>query len=242
MRLLLLPLAVFMLAAASPRTQEAERLLDGGQDAQAFALVERAAGEGDLDSVNYLAWFYDSGRHVGVDKARAASLYRRAATGGHANAQWRLGVMLDMGEGVAEDPDEALLWIRRAALQDHAEGHASLAVMYANGRGTPVDYAASMRHYRRAAQLGASAGFYGIGVLHAIGQGVPADRIEAGGWFIVATILQDSRSEAAMQRLNLNQSETRRAADRARAILREFGRDEQLIDGEGVAAETVPVA
>ncbi|HTU09874.1 MAG TPA: tetratricopeptide repeat protein [Allosphingosinicella sp.] len=239
MRLILLPFVAFMLVAASPRTQEAGRLLDAGQDASAFRPVEQAAGEGDLDAVEYLAWFYDSGRYVRQDKVEAVRQYRRAATGGHANAQWRLGVMLDMGEGVAEDPDQALTWIRRAAAQDHAEGNASLAVMYANGRGTPVDYAASMRHYRRAAQLGASAGFYGIGVLHALGQGVPTDRIEAAGWFIVATMLRDSRSEPAMNRLNLSRAELGRATTRARAILREFGRDEEL--REEIEDEPVPV-
>lgn len=228
MRALLLPfLALFLVATATP-SQDASRLLEQGRDAQAFRLVERAADGGDLEALNFLAWFHDTGRYVRQDHAEAARLYRRAAARGHANAQWRLGVMLDMGQGVAENPEEALLWIRRAAAQDHPEGNASLAVMYANGRGTQVDYAQARRYYRRAAELGTSAGFYGMGVLHALGQGVPADRLEGAAWFIVATILRDERSEAAMRRLNLGSDELRRATARANAILGEFGRTERI--------------
>lgn len=227
MRLVLLPVLAFTLVAASPRTEEAERLVDGGQDASAFRLLQRGADEGDLDSVEYLAWFYDTGRHVRQDKAEAARLYRRAAIAGQANAQWRLGVMLHTGEGVREDPVEALAWIRRAAAQDHPSGTASLAVMYANGRGVSVDYAQAMRYYRRAARLGSSGGFRGVGVLYRNGQGVAADRVEAGAWLIAALALRDTQSGAALDDLDLDSDERRRATTRARAILREFGRPER---------------
>lgn len=228
MRTTLLPLLAFLLVAASPATDEARRLMDRGDEDGAFALIERNAGAGDADAVDYLAWFYDTGRHVGVDKPRAARLYREAAERGQRHAQWRLGVMLDMGEGVAEDPDEAFRWISRSAAQGSPEGNASMGVMYANGRGVARDYARSRVYYLESARLGSSAGFYGVGVLYAHGQGVAADPVEAGGWFIVATILEDSRSEAAMEALGLDPAGVRRATARAAAILREFGRDETV--------------
>jgi uncharacterized protein len=237
MRRILLPFLSLLLIAATP-SQDARRLLDRGQDGQAFALLEAASGRGDLDALDYLAWFYDTGRFVARDQPRAAAMYRRAALVGQAHAQWRLGVMLDMGEGVAEDPVEALAWIRRAAAQDFAEGVASLAVMYANGRGVAVDYGQSMLHYRRAARLGTSAGFYGVGVLHAFGQGVARDPVEAAAWFIVATILGDQRSTPALQRLALGAADSRRAAARADAILREFGREERVRYQESPAPVT----
>jgi len=228
MRSLLLALAPFLLAAASPATDEAQRLLDAGEEARAFATVEAASRTGDAAAVDFLAWFYDEGRHVPQDRPRAARLYRQAAEAGDAHAQWRLGVMLDLGEGVAEDPVEALAWIRRAAGADFPDGHASLAVMYANGRGVAVDYAASLRHYLRAAELGAAAGFYGVGVLHALGQGVSADRIEAGAWFLAALVQRDERAPPALGQLDLDAGEMRRAIARGNEILARFGREERL--------------
>ena len=101
-----------------------------------------------------------------------------------------------------------------------------------------MDYVQAMRHYRRAAELGSSGGFYGIGVLYALGQGVQRDDVEAGGWFIVATILEDERGAPAMERLDLSADEMRRATARAQAILREFGRDERIQYEEPSAPQT----
>ena len=110
MRLLALPLASAFLLAASPVTDQARELMDRREEQRAFALVEDAANQGDVDAIDYLAWFYDEGRYVSRDQARAARLYRQAAERGQRHAQWRLGVMLDTGEGVAQDPVEALQW------------------------------------------------------------------------------------------------------------------------------------
>lgn len=223
-RLLLISLAALFFIAAAP-ADEARTLVSQGREREAFALIERAAGGGDLDALDYLAWFYDQGRGVARDQVRAARLYREAAERGQRHAQWRLGVMLDGGEGVAVNSEEAVQWFRRAAAQGSPNAHASLGVMYATGRGVARDYAESMRYYRAAARLGNAHGFYGVGVLYARGEGVPADMEEAFAWFAVAGSLGDVDAEAALNSTGLASGAAERAIARANEIRREMGVD-----------------
>jgi TPR repeat protein len=212
-----------LLIAASPASDEALRLMNQGQEQRAFTLVEQASAGGDLDALDYLAWFYDVGRYVARDQVRAAALYRRAAEGGQRHAQWRFGVMLDLGLGVAEDPDEAFRWILRAADQGSLNATVSLGVMYANGRGVPVDYAQSMHYYREGARQGAAHGFYGVGVLYTRGQGVAEDRQEGLAWMLCAATMGDEDARRASETYHLDSAATTAAAERANAIFREFG-------------------
>lgn len=237
-----LALLALALTAASPASEEALRLMDGGQEAEAFSMVEGAAARGDADAIDYLAWFYDQGRFVARDQGRAAALYRRAAELGQRHAQWRLGVMLDTGEGVAENPAEALQWIKRAADQGSPLGAASLAVMYANGRGVAVDYEQARRWYLEAARRGTAAGFYGMAVLHANGQGVPRDMVEGLAWMLVAATLGDERAQREAERFGLSDAQSRAAAHRGNAILREFGLERHEIRFRNLDAEQEAVA
>lgn len=241
MRRIVLAAFSLLLIAASPATDEARRLLDRGEELGAFQLVERASGGGDVDAIDFLAWFYDAGRVVAADKARAARLYRQAAERGHLRAQWRLGVMLDLGEGVAEDPAEAFLWISRAAAQGSALGHASMGTMYANGRGVARDYARSRQHYLEAARLGEAGGFYGVGVLHTHGQGVPEDLEEGLAWMLAAATLGDERAQRAATQFDLDSAATTRAAARANRILTEYGHADRVRFRDQDAERAAPV-
>ncbi|MFZ1742217.1 MAG: hypothetical protein WAT93_05145, partial [Pontixanthobacter sp.] len=63
MRALILALFALLLLA-NTTTDTAERLMEEGKEAEAFAMIESAASQGDAESVNFLAWFYDNGRYV----------------------------------------------------------------------------------------------------------------------------------------------------------------------------------
>ena len=78
MRRLLIGIAGLLLIAASP-VEEADRLIHQGKGKEALAIVEKAAGAGDAEAIDYLGGLYDVGKAVEQDLARAASLYRRAA-------------------------------------------------------------------------------------------------------------------------------------------------------------------
>jgi uncharacterized protein len=216
-------LAGWLLVAAAP-ADEALLLMEQGKEAEAFALVERGAAQGDPESINYLAWFYDRGRHVARDNAKAGALYRRAADLGVAHAQWRLGVMIDSGEVDGATLEEAVRLFEAAAAQDFTSGNVSLAVMQSAGRGTPRDFAAAMGNFRKAAMLGNVHAFNEIGVMHYNGEGVPADPQEALAWIMVAGVRGDEAAQSLMRdgfrRVDVD---VPAAADRAEEIEREFG-------------------
>ncbi len=211
--------------------------MDSGNESAAFALIDEAARDDDVDAVNYLAWFHDEGRVVPRDRVRAAALYRLAANGGHRYAQWRLGVMLDTGDGVVEDPAEAFVWIGRAAEQGSPRAMVSMAVMYANGRGVERNYALSLRYYLAAAHLGEPHGFYGVGVIYNNGEGVPQDAVEALAWFLCSAALGDEEAEDAVRTTELDPASSFAAVERANEILAEFGIDDLRIEYESPDAE-----
>ncbi|HEY0116743.1 MAG TPA: tetratricopeptide repeat protein [Allosphingosinicella sp.] len=225
-------LAIWLFSvAASPATDEARRMLQQNQDAQAFERVESASRRGDLDAVALLGWFYDSGRHVPRDFARAAEIYRRVVRD-NPSVQWRMGVMHDLGQGVPENPQEAVRLFRQAATAAEsavsANANASLAVMYANGRGVRTDYTLAMRHYRRAAELGGSAGFLGVGLLYHYGLGVSRSPNEAAAWYLAAHALRDTRAPQLLTALGLDRGATVQAVSRANQLLQSYRRRERV--------------
>lgn len=232
LRSLLLAVWLFGVAAASPVTDEARRMLAQNQDAAAFQRLDAASRRGDVDATALLGWFYDSGRHVPRDYARAAQLYRQAVED-NPSVQWRLGVMYDLGQGVPENPQEAVRLFRRAAGENEANANASLAVMYANGRGVRTDYAQAMRYYRRAAELGSGAGFLGVGMLYQHGLGVARSANEAASWYLAAHAMRDTRARELLGMLGLDQAATQQAAGRANQLLQSYRRRERVANPGG---------
>jgi hypothetical protein len=231
-RTVLLAAWLLSVAAASPATDEARRLLAQRQDAAAFQRVESASRRGDLDATALLGWFYDQGRHVPRDYARAIELYKRVVAD-NPSVQWRLGVMYDLGQGVPANPQEAVRLFRQAAADDDANANASLAVMFANGRGVRTDYVQAMRYYRRAADLGSSAGFLGVGILYHYGLGVARSADEAAAWYLAAHAMKDTRAPELIAMLGLNQQATQEAVRRANQLLQSYKRRERVTDPTG---------
>jgi TPR repeat protein len=222
MRTAFLALA-FLSLSASSTAEEVEALIEAGKLEQGFRLAEQLAASGDREGDDALGWFYDQGKFVAEDNRKAVQHYRKAAEAGIRHAQWRLGVMLDEGEGVEADPAEAFSWLSKAGAQDYPKAMVSLGVMHAMGRGTTVDYGKSRDWYLKAARAGEPHGFFGIGVLHAKGQGVPEDQVEALAWLMAAAALGDEQAKQAAEQAGMDHDRTQAAADRATAILAEFG-------------------
>jgi hypothetical protein len=232
LRSILMAVWLLSVAAASPATDEARRLLAQNQDAVAFQRLDSASRRGDVDATALLGWFYDSGRHVQRDYVRAAQLYRQAVED-NPSVQWRLGVMYDLGQGVPESPEEAVRLFRRAAAEDDANANASLAVMYANGRGVRTDYSQAMRYYRRSAELGGSAGFLGVGMLYHYGLGVARSPDEAAAWYLAAHAMRDTRARELLGMLGLGPAATQQAAARANLLLQSYRRRERVANPGG---------
>lgn len=225
LRLLALPFAALLLMA-NGIADRAEALMGEGKEAEAFALVEREAENGDPEAVNYLAWFFDNGRHVAADRARAASLYREAAELGVPYAQWRLGVMIDTGETPGE-AEEAIALFEKAAAQNFTNAMTSLAVMHATGRGTERDPVAARFYYSMAAAAGNPHAIRGLGVLYLHGEGVDADPMEAAAYFLIAAGFENEEAKTAFDvtTKGFDEADMQKVVARANELLTELGFD-----------------
>lgn len=223
MRLLIALLAVMLLAAAGPE-DDWKALLKAGKDSEALAQVSKAAATGDAKALDWMGWFYDTGRAVKADRAKAADYYRQAADKGEPHAQWRYGVMLDTAEGVALDSAAAMGWFRKAAAQDYANAYVSMGVMYSGGRGVDRDYVKALDCYRQAARLHNFHAFNEIGIVYYAGEGVPPDKIEATAYFIIAATHGDSGAQDRLSTIGLEIGEDglKRATDRANVLAKEY--------------------
>lgn len=179
---------------------EIEALLADGRDAEAFALVEKAADAGSIPMLTNLAWMYDEGRGVAEDDAKAAQLYREAAASGHPFAQWRLGMMIDTGEAPGE-LFEAVSLLKQAVYQGNTNAMTSLAVMYATGRGVEQDFDQSRMYYEMAARQGDAHAVHGLGVLFANGQGVEKNMGEAIAYWLIASRLGSAAATESLSPL-----------------------------------------
>lgn len=217
-------LTALVLASVSVE-EEARTLMEQGRVAEAFALVEQAAGENNAAALDYLAWFYDTGKHVRASKATAARLYRRAAAMGVPHAQWRLGVMIDQGEAEPASLEEAFELISSAASKGYSNALVSLGVMKSAGRGTPRDYPGALASYKAAARLGNPDGFNETGVVYLNGEGVPQDDMEAAAWFMIAASMRDSEGTRHFSLMieKLGESRLPEITERANSIGREYG-------------------
>ena len=84
---------------------------------EAFQWSKKAADQGDLDAMYYLALCYEHGRGTDKDSAGAAAIYQKAAELGHAPSQWNLAVCYLNGEGRERDEIQGYMWAYQAADQ-----------------------------------------------------------------------------------------------------------------------------
>lgn len=208
----------------SPDPEAWRALLKAGKDAEAVTQVQASAATGDPEALDFLGWFYDTGRGLPKDLAKAAQIYRQAAEAGHKHAQWRYGVMLDMGEGVEADPAAAIGWFEKAAAQKFRNGFISLGVMHSKGRGVPQDHAKALSYYMEAARMHAVSAFAEIAIVHAMGEGVPKNPTEAMAWAIVGASYDSEKAKFWVQKLgeDMDQAALDRAAARATEIIKEL--------------------
>lgn len=93
----------------------------GDFDRAADIWRERAAA-GDVNAKVNLAYLYEQGKGVPLDRRRSIELYAQAAEAGDAAAQYQLGLMHELGLGVEADIDEAEYWYGQAIDQGYCPG------------------------------------------------------------------------------------------------------------------------
>ncbi len=122
--------------------------------AQAAALWEERANQGDMEAASQLGNLYRLGLGVPRDAEYAHNLLALAADAGVSEAQISIGLMLVKGEGVPANASGGAKWIRRAADQGDAAGQYNLGLLYENGIGVSKDIGQARRWLQSAASQG----------------------------------------------------------------------------------------
>jgi TPR repeat protein len=107
--------------------QRAELLGADGRHAEAAALYEQLAAQGDRVAQTRLAWAYEAGRGVPRSLDEAARRFTIAAEAGDAEAQYALAVMYRTGRGQPKDVALSAAWLKRAAEQRYPAAVSALA-------------------------------------------------------------------------------------------------------------------
>lgn len=122
-------------------------------DAQARALLQRAAGAGNARALASLAALGGTNGQP-VDPVQQRTLLESAAAANSSDAQFQLGLMYANGVGGPKDDFAARSWFERAAAQNNADALDWMGSFAATGRGGPRDISAAKAYYERAAALG----------------------------------------------------------------------------------------
>ena len=142
-----------------------------------------AADSGNSKAQLSLAYMYETGEQVEMDKAAALGWYLQAAENGELQAMIGLGVMFEQGEGATKDLTKSAHWFRKAATLGDADSQQALGYMYEHGHGLVKDVAEAARWYEKAARQGRAAAQNNLGRLYQLGLGVGKNLDKAIFWY-----------------------------------------------------------
>jgi TPR repeat protein len=163
-----------------------------GQDDPTAAAewFEKAAAQGQPESLRTLGYLVEGGKGVPQDDVRAAELYRRAAELGDKFAQFNLAVMIDQARGgLTRDVSQVIRWLRRAVKQGLGDGNHRLAELLAERNRDRRDANEAVQRLVEAARAGEPSDAY---------------RIAAGDASWVATVTKQG-TVVALTGLNLDE-------------------------------------
>lgn len=115
---------------------------ESGNFAHAMAAFERGAALGDVSCLTRLAYLFDTGTGVEVDKAAAMRLYQRA---------WRKEHDVTAGSNIAilyrerREWHSTFSWWKRVAMTGDGSAHLEMAKCYLRGQGVKRDTQAALR-------------------------------------------------------------------------------------------------
>jgi len=124
---------------------------DTAQEAGNYELAhqsfERAAVLGNPECLSRLAYMFDVGIGVGIDKAHAMRLYQRAWRRGSAVAANNIAILY-REQGKLR---HMFRWFQRAVESGDTDAHVELAKCYLNGTGVRKSAQSALRHLAAAA-------------------------------------------------------------------------------------------
>ena len=168
-------------SSAPPGSPEAQanEAYQKGDYAQARAIWQHLAENGDGQAMNNLGVLFDLGQGVDLDEGRALYWFARSASAGHPSGMSNYGRMLEQGRGIDANPQEAARWFDLAARQGQPEAQYNLGLMYESGHGVQQDHKAAAAWYSRAAAQQQTDALARLGHLYRTGQGVEKNQARA---------------------------------------------------------------
>lgn len=159
------------------------------------SLVTRAA-QGDPKSEAELAYNYDMGIDVPVDKKRALMLLESAAQKGYPRAEDNLGALyMNGGDGVSANSQEAVAWTIKAADQGLVSAEARLASIYDQGLcGQQKNDDEALRWYEAAAKGGDENSMKWMSNRYSSGIRVPKDFQKGLAWALLPAQAGDQQA------------------------------------------------
>ncbi len=102
-------------------------------------VYKEAAENGSLNANIKLAYCYQKGIEVKVNKVKAFNLYKEAAENKNSIAQYNLGHCYRFGVGIEKDEDKAFKLYKEAAKKKNGVAQNSLGILYEKGIGTEIN-------------------------------------------------------------------------------------------------------
>lgn len=122
-------------------------LLNCKQPKKAYGWFEKAAGQGNINSIFYVGRLLLEGKGVEQDKRKGAELVLQTANEGFPQGMLLAGRCYFNGDGLAKNPETAVKWFKKAAGKNVTNAMWALATCYREGTGTPVDYDRALTWY-----------------------------------------------------------------------------------------------
>ncbi|CAI2179428.1 11556_t:CDS:2 [Funneliformis geosporum] len=107
-----------------------------------------------LNAQYKVAYCYDKGFGIEIDKGKAFELYKDAAEKGNKLAQNNLALLYEQGEGTETNLENALIWYNKAAENGSELAQYSLGLNYEVGKGTEKDETKAFEFYKKSAEHG----------------------------------------------------------------------------------------
>lgn len=189
-----LGLTLLLLGCASQPATVAEglALLDNGEDAQAFALLDRLAQAGDPQAQQAIGVMYENGQGVKKNIPQALFWFKQSATNNNPSAQYLLASMLERGAGGPAERMQARKWFARAAQNGHPYAQYRAGMMeLAGSEGIPADPLKASYWFNQAAIQGDPQAQLELGRLYMRGLAGPKDTVRGYMWIDIAQGLGD---------------------------------------------------
>jgi len=149
-------------------------------------LLLQDADQGDSEAFCDLAFMYNVGDGVTIDREKAYRYYQKAAETGYDRGQYNLGFMYSNGLGVERDKKMAAKWYRLAAEQGHTWAQNNLGLLYDTGEGVESNKEIAVYWYRMSADQHHASAQNNMGLMYEKGEGVKKDLDRAVQYYKLA--------------------------------------------------------